>query len=159
MKTIRTPGHGCVEPTAPPRRVTIGFVPTMGALHAGHRALIRAARLTCDAVVVSIFVNPTQFGPTEDLSKYPRHRGLDRALCRQEGVDVIFAPTAHAMYPPGFQTVVTVPALATALGRRGSPASFSRRGDRRHQAIVPGPPASGGLDRKIISKPPWSDNW
>ena len=92
--------------------VTIGFVPTMGALHAGHRALIRAARLACDAVVVSIFVNPTQFGPTEDLSKYPRQLGLDQALCRTEGVDVVFAPVRQTMYPPGAQTVVTVPALA-----------------------------------------------
>jgi pantoate--beta-alanine ligase len=92
--------------------VTIGFVPTMGALHAGHRALIRAARLACDAVVVSIFVNPTQFGPTEDLSKYPRQLGLDRALCRAEGVDVIFAPDRQTMYPPGDQTIVTVPGLA-----------------------------------------------
>ena len=78
----------------------------------GHRALIRAARLACDAVVVSIFVNPTQFGPTEDLSKYPRQLGLDRALCLAEGVDVIFAPERQAMYPPGAQTVVTVPAIA-----------------------------------------------
>lgn len=92
--------------------VTIGFVPTMGALHAGHRALIRAARLACDAVVVSIFVNPTQFGPTEDLSKYPRQLGLDRALCRAEGVDVIFAPERHAMYAPGDQTIVAVPDIA-----------------------------------------------
>lgn len=92
--------------------VTIGFVPTMGALHDGHRALIRAARLACDAVVVSIFVNPTQFGPSEDLSKYPRRLGLDRALCRSEGVDVVFAPDAQTMYPPGTQTVVTVPAVA-----------------------------------------------
>ncbi len=92
--------------------VTIGFVPTMGALHAGHRALIRAARLACDAVVVSIFVNPTQFGPTEDLSTYPRQPGLDRSLCLAEGVDVIFAPHRQAMYPPGAQTAVTVPALA-----------------------------------------------
>ncbi len=92
--------------------VTIGFVPTMGALHAGHRALIRAARLTCDAVVVSIFVNPTQFGPSEDLEKYPRQLSLDRALCRAEGVDVVFAPERHAMYPPDAQTIVSVPALA-----------------------------------------------
>lgn len=92
--------------------VTIGFVPTMGALHEGHRALIRAARLACDAVVVSIFVNPTQFGPTEDLAKYPRQLRLDRMLCAKEGVDVIFVPTASAMYPCGFQTIVAVPPLA-----------------------------------------------
>ncbi|MCC6966289.1 MAG: pantoate--beta-alanine ligase [Nitrospira sp.] len=92
--------------------VTIGFVPTMGALHEGHRALIRAARLACDAVVVSIFVNPTQFGPAEDLAKYPRQLRLDRALCAKEGVDAIFAPPAEAMYPAGFQTIVAVPTLA-----------------------------------------------
>ena len=92
--------------------VTIGFVPTMGALHEGHRTLIRAARLACDAVVVSIFVNPTQFGPAEDLSKYPRQLRLDQALCRKEGVDVIFAPTTETMYPAGSQTVVTVPSIA-----------------------------------------------
>ncbi len=92
--------------------VTIGLVPTMGALHEGHRALIRAARLRCDALVVSIFVNPTQFGPGEDLAKYPRTIARDRALCRQEGVDVCFEPGAPAMYPSGFQTVVSVPALA-----------------------------------------------
>lgn len=94
--------------------VRIGFVPTMGALHAGHRALIRAARLRCDALVVSIFVNPTQFSPTEDLARYPRSLERDRALCREEGVDVCFEPTATAMYPEGFETVVTVPAI----GRR-----------------------------------------
>lgn len=94
--------------------VTIGFVPTMGALHDGHRALIHTARLQCDALVVSIFVNPTQFGPQEDLIKYPRPIVKDHALCRAEGVDVCFEPTAAAMYPEGFQTVVTVPAI----GRR-----------------------------------------
>ena len=109
--------------------VTIGFVPTMGALHDGHRSLIRAARLRCDALVVSIFVNPTQFSPTEDLSTYPRPIARDRALCREEGVDVCFEPTALAMYPEGFQTTVTVPALAPPMGRRG-PASSLRR--RRH---------------------------
>ena len=92
--------------------VTIGFVPTMGALHAGHRALIRAARLQCDALVVSIFVNPTQFGPTEDLTKYPRPIAKDRAICRTEGVDICFEPTAKAMYPDGFQTQVALPGIA-----------------------------------------------
>jgi pantoate--beta-alanine ligase len=92
--------------------VTIGFVPTMGALHDGHRSLIRAARLQSDALVVSIFVNPAQFSPTEDLSTYPRPIARDRALCREEGVDVCFEPTALAVYPEGFKTTVTVPALA-----------------------------------------------
>lgn len=92
--------------------VRIGLVPTMGALHDGHRALIRAARLRCDALVVSIFVNPTQFGPQEDLAKYPRPIAHDHAMCRKEGVDVCFEPTAEAMYPNGFQTVVTLPTIA-----------------------------------------------
>ena len=92
--------------------VTIGFVPTMGALHDGHRALIRAARLQCDALVVSIFVNPTQFAPTEDLAKYPRPIAKDRALCRAEGVDICFEPGVKAIYPEGFETVVTVPEIA-----------------------------------------------
>lgn len=105
--------------------VTIGFVPTMGALHAGHRALIRAARLRCDALVVSIFVNPTQFGPTEDLSRYPRPISQDRALCREEGVDVCFEPAASAMYPEGCQTVVTVPAIARRWEGEMRPHHFS----------------------------------
>lgn len=104
--------------------VTIGFVPTMGALHEGHRALIRAARLACDAVVVSIFVNPTQFGPAEDLAKYPRRFRLDRALCAKEGVDAIFAPTAAAMYPAGFQTIVAVPSLARRWEGEARPQHF-----------------------------------
>jgi len=92
--------------------VRVGLVPTMGALHDGHRALIRAARLRCDALVVSIFVNPAQFGPQEDLAKYPRPIAHDRAMCRKEGVDVCFEPTAEGMYPKGFQTVVTLPTIA-----------------------------------------------
>ncbi len=92
--------------------VTIGFVPTMGALHDGHRALIRAARLQCDALVVSIFVNPAQFSPAEDLAKYPRPIERDRALCRTEGTDVCFEPNAASMYPDGFQTQVAVPGIA-----------------------------------------------
>jgi len=92
--------------------VVIGFVPTMGALHEGHRALLRAARLKCDALVVSMFVNPIQFAPTEDLATYPRRLSQDRTICREEDVDVCFEPTPAAMYPKGFQTVVTVPSVA-----------------------------------------------
>jgi len=92
--------------------VVIGFVPTMGALHEGHRALLRAARLKCDALVISMFVNPIQFAPTEDLATYPRRLSQDRTICREEGVDVCFEPTPAAMYPKGFQTVVTVPSVA-----------------------------------------------
>lgn len=88
--------------------VGIGFVPTMGALHEGHRSLIRKARLSCDALVVSLFVNPRQFGPGEDYAAYPRMFTADAALCRQEGVDVLFAPTAAAMYQPGAHVSVTV---------------------------------------------------
>ena len=84
--------------------VTIGFVPTMGALHDGHRSLIRKARLACDAVVVSIFVNPRQFGPREDLSHYPRPFRHDLEVCRAEDADVVFAPSAMGIYPHGFQT-------------------------------------------------------
>lgn len=113
MKIIRSP-HAMTTWSDRLRRegLTIGFVPTMGALHDGHRALIRAARLQCDALVVSIFVNPTQFAPTEDLATYPKPIAKDRALCRAEGVDVCFEPNATAMYPDGFQTQVTVPGIA-----------------------------------------------
>jgi pantoate--beta-alanine ligase len=105
--------------------VTIGFVPTMGALHDGHRSLIRAARLRCDALVVSIFVNPAQFSPTEDLTSYPRPIAHDRALCREEGVDICFEPTARAMYPEGFQTTVTVPAIARRWEGEARPHHFA----------------------------------
>ncbi|NOT23347.1 MAG: pantoate--beta-alanine ligase [Nitrospiraceae bacterium] len=113
MKTIRTTRAMAAWSERLRREgVTIGFVPTMGALHDGHRSLIRTARLRCDALVVSIFVNPSQFSPTEDLSTYPRPITSDRALCREEGVDVCFEPIAQTLYPQGFQTTVTVPALA-----------------------------------------------
>ncbi len=105
--------------------VTIGLVPTMGALHDGHRALIRAARLRCDALVVSIFVNPTQFGPQEDFTRYPRSITRDRALCKREGVDVCFEPSPNAMYPAGFQTSVTLPAIACRWEGEVRPHHFS----------------------------------
>ncbi|HEY6085065.1 MAG TPA: pantoate--beta-alanine ligase [Nitrospira sp.] len=105
--------------------LTIGFVPTMGALHHGHRSLIRAARLRCDALVVSIFVNPTQFAPKEDLATYPRPIVRDRALCRAEGVDVCFEPGASVMYPEGFQTTVTVPRIARRWEGEARPHHFA----------------------------------
>src|SRR5262249_18042306 len=82
--------------------LTIGLVPTMGALHAGHTSLIRAARAETGFVVVSIFVNPTQFGPNEDLARYPRQLEKDLGICGQEGVDLVFAPPAKEVYPEGF---------------------------------------------------------
>src|SRR5258708_2078046 len=81
------------------RGATVGFVPTMGALHAGHAALVRAARAANGFVVVSIFVNPTQFGPKEDFAKYPRTLEADQKLCGDAGADLIFAPTAEEVYP------------------------------------------------------------
>ncbi len=80
---------------------TIGLVPTMGALHAGHLSLIQKAKEICDKVVVSVFVNPIQFGPSEDFDKYPRTLDADRILCEREGVDIIFAPSADEMYGEG----------------------------------------------------------
>ncbi len=104
--------------------VIIGLVPTMGALHAGHRALIRAARLSCDAVVVSLFVNPTQFGPKEDFSHYPRKPKADATLCAKECVDVLFAPPVGEIYPDGFQTTVSVPKLARRWEGKFRPGHF-----------------------------------
>jgi pantoate--beta-alanine ligase len=92
---------------------TIGFVPTMGALHEGHLSLVTAARKKNDIVVVSIFVNPTQFGPKEDYLRYPRPFEKDRNLCRKAGVDYIFAPSVEDTYPEGYQTYITVEQLST----------------------------------------------
>ncbi len=90
----------------------IGFVPTMGALHEGHLSLIRRARKHCSTVVVSIFVNPLQFSPSEDLSRYPRPVKSDQQLCREAGVDVLFCPSSEEFYPKDFQTTVKVNRLS-----------------------------------------------
>jgi len=96
-------------------RKTIGFVPTMGALHEGHLSLMRKARRDNDVVVVSIFVNPTQFGPREDFRRYPRPLRRDLGLCRKEKVDFIFYPQAKDMYPQDFKTYVVVKDLSNVL--------------------------------------------
>lgn len=103
---------------------TIGFVPTMGALHAGHAALLDEARRRADLVVCSIFVNPKQFSPTEDLSRYPRRPEDDRALCEACGVDVLFAPGADEVYPPGFDTLLKAGRLASFLEGASRPGHF-----------------------------------
>ena len=86
----------------------VGLVPTMGALHAGHRSLMRRARAECDRVVATIFVNPAQFGPGEDLDRYPRPRERDLAICADEGVDAVYAPRVEDVYPAGFALRVQV---------------------------------------------------
>ena len=103
---------------------SVGFVPTMGALHAGHRSLVQAARQRCDLVVASIFVNPTQFGPNEDFSRYPRTLEQDCQMLEAEGVDVVFTPTAEAMYPQGASTFVDVEGVSDRLDGASRPGHF-----------------------------------
>ncbi|HLJ79293.1 MAG TPA: pantoate--beta-alanine ligase, partial [Acidobacteriaceae bacterium] len=105
-------------------RKTIGLVPTMGALHEGHLSLMRAARSQCDAVVVSIFVNPTQFGPSEDFAAYPRTFEADCDLLRAENVDLLFAPAVDEMYPPGAITIVEVEQISDRLDGHSRPGHF-----------------------------------
>ncbi len=104
---------------------SIGFVPTMGFLHEGHLSLMREARKTCDVVVVSIFVNPTQFGPGEDFDRYPRDEEGDRKKCEAQEVDIIFVPSAAEMYPPGDRISIPVDAIADILEGASRPGHFS----------------------------------
>jgi pantoate--beta-alanine ligase len=124
MRTVRTVRD--LRDALAPERVagrSIGLVPTMGSFHEGHLSLVRRAREACDVVVVSLFVNPTQFGPTEDLATYPRDESRDRELAEAEGVDLLFAPPVEEVYPDGFDTTVTVGGLTSVLegssARRG----------------------------------------
>jgi len=111
--------------TARSKGKIIGFVPTMGALHIGHISLIEAAAKKCDFVVVSIFVNPTQFGPGEDFEKYPRPLKADLAICRKAGVDVVFVPSPQQMYPGENLTWVNVEKLTEQLCGQFRPGHFS----------------------------------
>lgn len=107
------------------RNQRIGLVPTMGALHEGHLALVKRALETCDRVVVSLFVNPTQFGENEDLSTYPRDEAADRAILGELGVHVLYAPTIEEMYPQGLVNSVRVPELAEGLCGAFRPGHFA----------------------------------
>lgn len=125
MRTVRTVEE--LRAQLRPARMegrTIGLVPTMGAFHRGHVSLMERARDTTDVVVVSLFVNPTQFAPTEDLSAYPRDEAKDAEMAATAGVDVLFAPPVEEVYPDGFQTTVTVGALAQPLEGAQRPGHF-----------------------------------
>jgi pantoate--beta-alanine ligase len=105
-------------------RGDVALVPTMGALHDGHRALLRAARASAGTVVMSLFVNPAQFGPDEDFARYPRDEAADLAVAEDEGADIVFAPGVETMYPQGFVTVVDPGLLGDELEGRARPGHF-----------------------------------
>jgi pantoate--beta-alanine ligase len=125
MRILRTPDEmhaACTQRKREGKR--IGLVPTMGALHEGHLSLVRAARAQSDVVAASIFVNPLQFGPTEDLAKYPRQFERDRELLDAEGCELLFAPEAKDMYPAGATTYVEVAGLSERLDGQSRPGHF-----------------------------------
>jgi pantoate--beta-alanine ligase len=125
MKTIYAPGQ-MIRASRGIRAngKTIGFVPTMGYLHEGHLSLVRESRKKTDTTIVSIFVNPAQFGPGEDYKAYPRDLVRDSALLKNEGVDLLFFPDAKAMYPPGYRTYIEVTGLQDKLCGRMRPGHF-----------------------------------
>ncbi len=127
MKTIRTVAEMQAHSRAARAQGrTIGLVPTMGAFHAGHESLMRAARAGSDELVVSLFVNPAQFNDPRDLEAYPRDEQADAAIAERLGADVLFAPPPEAVYPPGFATTVSVPGLSDALeGAHRGPGHFA----------------------------------
>src|SRR6266571_2308403 len=119
VSTIRTFVHA-----ARSDEKIVGFVPTMGALHEGHLSLIRKARAECDIVIVSIFVNPTQFGSEEDFTRYPRSLEKDSVMVQKMGADAIFSPNVEEIYPPGSQTIVDLPELGNLLEGEARPGHF-----------------------------------
>jgi pantoate--beta-alanine ligase len=112
------------EVRAQPRAGVVGLVPTMGALHAGHVAMLETARQECDTVIASLFVNPAQFGEQSDLAAYPRDEHADAAVAAEAGVDLLFAPSADEIYPPGFQTWVDVEDVSRGLEGEFRPGHF-----------------------------------
>jgi pantoate--beta-alanine ligase len=124
MKILETTNDMRVASRAAKGGKRLGFVPTMGALHEGHLSLVRAAKKQSEVVAASIFVNPTQFGPKEDFAKYPRTFQRDYELLKNEGVDLLFAPSAEEMYPKGAVTWVTVEGLSDKLDGRSRPGHF-----------------------------------
>ena len=122
MKVVRTIADLRAELADAPRPV--GLVPTMGFFHDGHLSLMRAARAANETVVVSLFVNPTQFGPTEDLEAYPRDEQGDLELAKASGVDIVFAPSVQEVYPDGFDTTVEVGGLTEPLDGAARPGHF-----------------------------------
>jgi len=125
MRTVRTVAEMRAALEEPWHRdERIGLVPTMGALHAGHVALLRAARRASEVVVMSLFVNPSQFDAADDLARYPRTEPEDLAVAESEGVDLVFAPTADELYPAGFDTWVEPGTLATILEGAARPGHF-----------------------------------
>jgi pantoate--beta-alanine ligase len=124
VKTVRTVADLRHELMPHDGTLSIGLVPTMGAFHEGHLSLMRAARERCDLVVVSLFVNPTQFDETADLAAYPREEARDAALAAEEGVDVLFAPPVEEVYPDGFGTTVRVEGLTATLEGAHRPGHF-----------------------------------
>ena len=122
VRTIAEARQACARFRAAGK--SLGLVPTMGALHAGHLSLVRAAKESCDAVAVSIFVNPTQFGPKEDFASYPRVFEQDCHTLEAAGVDVVFAPSVEEMYPPGASTFVEVEGLSDRLDGASRPGHF-----------------------------------
>ncbi len=122
VRTVAEVREALREPRG--RGERIGLVPTMGAFHAGHVALMRAARQASDVVVVSLFVNPSQFNTADDLARYPRDEAADAAMAEAEGVDLLFAPSADEIYPAGFDTWVEPGSLADALEGAARPGHF-----------------------------------
>ena len=122
LKTIAEAREACARFRAAGK--TLGLVPTMGALHVGHLSLVRTAQESCDAVAVSIFVNPTQFGPKEDFASYPRVFEQDRQTLEAAGVDVVFAPSVEEIYPPGASAFVEVEGLSDRLDGASRPGHF-----------------------------------
>src|SRR3984957_8556563 len=122
LKTIAETRSACARIRAAGK--TLGLVPTMGSLHQGHLSLVRAAQASCDAVAVSIFVNPTQFGPHEDFAAYPRSLEEDCRILEATGVDLVFAPSSAEMYPEGASTFVEVAGLSDRLDGASRPGHF-----------------------------------